>query len=60
MKIIEVTVTQDGHTRVQTKGFIGRSCKAASKFIERALGYVTSDRLTNTEDEHQCQNKCQS
>ena len=42
---IEVVVAPNGETRVETKGFSGASCRAASEFIERALGNSTSERL---------------
>ena len=38
MKTIEIIVTTDGRTNVQTLGFSGPSCRDASKFIEEALG----------------------
>ena len=43
---IEITVEPDGSTSVQTRGFVGASCRDASAFIERALGEVTGERLT--------------
>lgn len=46
-QIIEVTILPNGKSKVQTKGFSGADCKQASKFLEAALGQVTSDRLTN-------------
>jgi hypothetical protein len=46
MKIIEIIVTPDGKTRVETKGFIGSECREASKFIERALGQQINEQLT--------------
>ncbi|RLS34040.1 MAG: DUF2997 domain-containing protein [Planctomycetota bacterium] len=42
---IEVVVAPNGETRVETKGFSGASCRAASEFIERALGTSTGERL---------------
>ena len=42
---IEVVVAPNGETRVETKGFTGSSCRAASEFIERALGTSTGERL---------------
>jgi hypothetical protein len=45
-KIIEVTVSPDGQSTVQTKGFSGAECRAASRFIERALGQRTAEVLT--------------
>ena len=46
-KIIEVIVLPSGETKVQTKGFVGGECREASKFLESALGQVSSDRLTD-------------
>ena len=46
MKTIEIIVTADGSTSVQTLGFSGSSCREASKFIEEALGQRTGEQLT--------------
>jgi hypothetical protein len=46
MKTIEIVVTAKGETTVQTRGFIGASCRDASKFIEEALGQRTGEHLT--------------
>jgi hypothetical protein len=46
MKLIEIFVLPNGQTKVQTKGFSGGNCREASKFLESALGHVTSDKLT--------------
>ncbi len=46
MKTIEIVVTPQGETRVQTLGFTGSSCRDASHFIERALGQQTGERMT--------------
>ncbi len=46
MKTIEVTVSPKGEVTVETKGFAGRSCKAASEALEKALGVVKSDKPT--------------
>ncbi|AMV20170.1 DUF2997 domain-containing protein [Planctomyces sp. SH-PL14] len=46
MKTIEITVTPNGQTQVETKGFEGSSCRQASEFLERALGRTTDERLT--------------
>lgn len=43
---IEILVTPDGTTTVQTRGFAGSSCREASKFLEEALGQRASERLT--------------
>jgi hypothetical protein len=45
-RIIEVTVSPQGETKVQTKGFQGGDCLEASKFLETALGIPTSDKKT--------------
>ncbi|WP_152053744.1 DUF2997 domain-containing protein [Tautonia marina] len=44
--VIEITVDPQGNTRVATKGFTGASCRAASRFLEEALGRSTGERLT--------------
>ena len=46
MKTIEVIVAPDGTSRVETKGFVGASCQAASAFLESALGNQTAERRT--------------
>ena len=45
-KTIEVIVSPQGETTVQTKGFAGSSCRDASKFIEVALGDRTAEKMT--------------
>jgi hypothetical protein len=50
---IEIIVTADGKTTVQTHGFAGSSCRDASRFIEQALGSRTAERLTS--EYHQSQ-----
>ena len=45
-KIIELTITSKGETTVTTKGFVGSSCRDASRFIEQALGQRTGEQLT--------------
>ena len=47
MKTIEITVTPDGQTRVETKGFVGSDCREASRFLEQALGKRTEEQLTS-------------
>ena len=46
MQTIEVTVSPQGETRVETKGFAGSSCRQASQFLEQALGAIVSEKLT--------------
>jgi hypothetical protein len=45
-KIIEVIVSPTGETKIETKGFQGSSCRAASQFLEETLGQATGERLT--------------
>jgi hypothetical protein len=45
-RTIEVIVCPAGEATVQTKGFSGRSCRDASRFIERALGERSAARVT--------------
>ena len=44
--ILEIRVDPQGNIRVETKGFAGASCRAASRFVEEALGRCTSERVT--------------
>jgi hypothetical protein len=46
MKEIILTVDIDGKTKLETKGFKGKACMQASKFLEDALGKVTDTELT--------------
>jgi len=46
MKIIEITVDTKGQSTGETRGFTGRECREASKFIEQALGQRTDEKLT--------------
>ncbi len=46
MRTIEILVSPQGETRLETKGFAGASCRDASGFIESALGEKSSDRPT--------------
>lgn len=45
-RTIEITVKPDGRTTVVTRGFVGPSCRDASRFLELALGITTGTRLT--------------
>ena len=42
-RIIEVTVSPRGEATVQTKGYTGDDCLAASRFREQALGVSAAD-----------------
>jgi Protein of unknown function (DUF2997) len=44
---IDVIVHPDGTTRVETRGFVGNSCRQASRFLEAALGTRASETLTS-------------
>src|SRR5262245_17396957 len=45
-RIIEVTVSPQGETTIQTKGYAGSDCLQASKWLEQVLGIATADRRT--------------
>jgi hypothetical protein len=45
-KIIEIVISPDGQTKVETKGFAGESCREASRFLEQALGSRVGEQLT--------------
>ena len=45
-KTIEIVVSPQGQTRVETKGFAGSECQQASEFIEQALGKRIGEQLT--------------
>ena len=45
-KTIEIIVRPNGSTTVETKGFAGESCQAASQFLEVALGVRASEQHT--------------
>ena len=56
-RIIEVLVSPQGETSVQTKGYAGGDCLHASRFLEAALGAVTADQ--QTAEFYQAQNVAQ-
>jgi hypothetical protein len=43
---IEIIVSPQGETTLQTKGFAGSSCREASRLLEQALGKAASEQLT--------------
>lgn len=45
-RTLEIIVTPEGRTSVQTLGFAGSSCRDASRFIEETLGRRLDERLT--------------
>jgi len=44
-KTIEVIISPDAVTKVEAKGFTGRSCLEATKFVEECLGGTLSRHL---------------
>ena len=46
-KTIEIIVSSDGQSRVETKGFVGAECRDASRLIEQALGQQSNEVLTS-------------
>jgi hypothetical protein len=46
MTSIEIIVQPNGKASVQTLGFVGPSCREASKFIEQALGQQIAEQRT--------------
>lgn len=45
-KILKVTVSPKGETKLETIGFSGGSCQEASRNFERALGVATDEQFT--------------
>ena len=45
-QLIEVTVSPQGETRIETKGFSGAKCQQATRALEAALGLRTGETLT--------------
>ena len=45
-RILEVTVSPTGETKVQTNGYTGGDCLEASRWLEQALGLVTAEHKT--------------
>lgn len=44
-RAIDIIITPDGKSNVETKGFTGSDCREASRFLEQALGQATSEQL---------------
>ena len=42
---IEIIVKPNGESRVETKGFTGTDCQAASRFLRQALGSQSAEQL---------------
>jgi hypothetical protein len=47
MKRIEIIISPQGETRLETKGFFGAECQQASQFLEHALGQATASQRTS-------------
>jgi hypothetical protein len=47
MTTIELVISPTGEVRLQTRGYAGNGCLAASRELEAALGLPTSARLTS-------------
>ncbi|MBA2116106.1 DUF2997 domain-containing protein [Bremerella sp. T1] len=47
MKVIEIIVSPEGESKLETRGFQGAECQEASRFLELALGRKTSDTATS-------------
>jgi len=45
-QIIEVIIAPNGEIKIETKGFSGSACRAASQTLERALGSRQGEQLT--------------
>ncbi|MFO0865668.1 MAG: DUF2997 domain-containing protein [Gemmataceae bacterium] len=45
-RFMEIIVSPQGETTLQTKGFQGPECLEASRFLERALGIGVQERKT--------------
>ena len=59
MSRIEILITPEGKTSIQTLGFTGSSCQGASCFLEEALGQTVAQHRTaefyQTESAHEHQ-----
>jgi hypothetical protein len=44
-KTIEITVSPEGATSIKTSGFVGSSCRDATRDLERALGLAGRESL---------------
>lgn len=44
-KTIQITVSPEGGVSIKTSGFVGSSCRDATRDIERALGVAGTEHL---------------
>jgi hypothetical protein len=45
MKIIEITISPTGQTKLETRGFVGSECQKTSAHLEQALGVRSAETL---------------
>ena len=45
-KTIEIIISPNGETKLETRGFAGSGCQQASRFLEEALGQTADEQLT--------------
>lgn len=45
MKIIEITISPSGETKLETRGCVGSECQKASADLQQALGIATAETL---------------
>ena len=53
-RVIEITISPTGETKLETKGFAGAGCRDATRLLESALGIRTSEQLTAEYHAQQC------
>jgi hypothetical protein len=46
LKSINVVVSPQGESKIETTGFAGAECREASRGFEHALGVATAEQLT--------------
>lgn len=46
MKQVQIIISPNGQTRIETTGFAGADCQTASRYLEEALGNRQSETLT--------------
>ena len=56
-RTLEIIISPTGQTRITARGYSGTACKAATRDLEKALGFVQSD--TPTSDMYQTNNACE-
>jgi hypothetical protein len=53
VKSIRIIVSPQGKATIETKGFSGADCRAASRLLEEALGHPVRETLTSEYYEEQ-------